>query len=270
MNYVLRCIIWNTSNVILQETSITGEKMSDIYVKGWLTGMEDDVQKTDVHYRSMDGEGNFNWRFVYNFSYFPAERCISIKKKEYFWSYDATELKIPPVLNLQIWDNDKFSRDDFLGALTLDLNHLCKPTKDSDMCTLDIINEQLSNNVSIFDMKHLKGWWPCVDLQSGDPKLTGKIELELEILTEKEVIERPAGRGREQPNEHPKLELPKRPETSFLWFTSPYRTFKNIIWKKSKWYIIIILLLICFIIFLLLFLWSMPKAILSHLLHTFK
>ncbi|CAF1161705.1 unnamed protein product [Rotaria sp. Silwood1] len=268
--YVLRCIIWNTSNVILQETSITGEKMSDIYVKGWLTGMEDDVQKTDVHYRSMDGEGNFNWRFVYNFSYFPAERCISIKKKEYFWSYDATELKIPPVLNLQIWDNDKFSRDDFLGALTLDLNHLCKPTKDSDMCTLDIINDQLSNNVSIFDMKHLKGWWPCVDLQSGDPKLTGKIELELEILTEKEVIERPAGRGREQPNEHPKLELPKRPETSFLWFTSPYRTFKNIIWKKSKWYIIIILLLICFIIFLLLFLWSMPKAILSHLLHTFK
>ena len=25
--------------------------MSDIYVKGWMTGLEDDVQKTDVHYR---------------------------------------------------------------------------------------------------------------------------------------------------------------------------------------------------------------------------
>jgi dysferlin len=37
--------------VILQETSITGEKMSDIYVKGWMTGIEEDVQKTDVHYR---------------------------------------------------------------------------------------------------------------------------------------------------------------------------------------------------------------------------
>ncbi|CAF3604526.1 unnamed protein product, partial [Rotaria sordida] len=268
--YILRCIIWNTSDVILQETSITGEQMSDIYVKGWMTGIEDDVQKTDVHYRSMDGEGNFNWRFIYNFSYFPAERCISIRKKEYFWSYDATEFKIPPVLNIQIWDNDKFSRDDFLGALTLDLNRLYKPAKDSDVCTLEIVNDQLSNYVSIFEIKHLKGWWPCVDLQSGNPKLTGKIELELEILTENEAIERPAGRGRKQPNEHPKLELPQRPETSFLWFTSPYRAFKNIIWKKSKCYILLIFLLICFIIFLLLFLWSMPKALLSRLLHTFK
>lgn len=52
--FTLRCIIWNTSDVILQETSITGEQMSDIYVKGWLTGMESDVQKTDVHYRLVD------------------------------------------------------------------------------------------------------------------------------------------------------------------------------------------------------------------------
>jgi hypothetical protein len=143
--------------VILQETSITGEKMSDIYVKGWMSGIEEDVQKTDIHYRfvlidfvllmkicffcrSMDGEGNFNWRFVYDFLYFPAERCLSIKQKEHFWSYDPTELQLPPILNLQIWDNDKLSPDDFLGndffvfscfdfisllklgALTLDLN----------------------------------------------------------------------------------------------------------------------------------------------------
>ena len=63
----------------------------------------------------MDGEGNFNWRFVFDFGYLPAERCISVKKKEHFWSYDETELTIPPVLNLQVWDNDKFSADDFLG-----------------------------------------------------------------------------------------------------------------------------------------------------------
>jgi hypothetical protein len=25
--------------------------MSDIYVKGWMSGIEDDVQKTDIHYR---------------------------------------------------------------------------------------------------------------------------------------------------------------------------------------------------------------------------
>lgn len=31
--YELRVIVWNTEDVVLQETSITGEKMSDIYVK---------------------------------------------------------------------------------------------------------------------------------------------------------------------------------------------------------------------------------------------
>ncbi|CAF0934963.1 unnamed protein product [Rotaria sordida] len=265
--YILRCIIWNTSDVILQETSITGEQMSDIYVKGWMGGIEEDVQKTDVHYRSMDGEGNFNWRFVYEFSYLPAERCISIKKKEHFWSYDATELTIPPVLNLQVWDNDKFSADDFLGALTLDLNRLYKPAKDPDFCTLDILNDESLDDVSLFEMKRVKGWWPCVNLEGGDPELTGKIELELEILTEEEARQRPAGRAREEPNENPKLEPPQRPETSFLWFSSPFRTFKNIIWRKSKWYIIGILLLICFIIFLLLFLWAMPSAVWSRILH---
>ena len=25
--------------------------MSDIYVKGWMSGVEEDVQKTDIHYR---------------------------------------------------------------------------------------------------------------------------------------------------------------------------------------------------------------------------
>ena len=43
-------MVWNTQDVILEEESITGEKMSDIYVKGWIAGI-DDKQETDVHYR---------------------------------------------------------------------------------------------------------------------------------------------------------------------------------------------------------------------------
>ena len=34
--YVLRIVVWNTSDVVLDEVSVaTGEAMSDIYVKGW-------------------------------------------------------------------------------------------------------------------------------------------------------------------------------------------------------------------------------------------
>uniref|UniRef100_A0A3B3I430 Dysferlin, limb girdle muscular dystrophy 2B (autosomal recessive) n=1 Tax=Oryzias latipes TaxID=8090 RepID=A0A3B3I430_ORYLA len=77
--FFLRCIIWNTSDVILDDVSISGERMSDIYVKGWLDGHEHNKQKTDVHYRSLGGEGNFNFRFLFPFHYLPAEQlCVSL------------------------------------------------------------------------------------------------------------------------------------------------------------------------------------------------
>uniref|UniRef100_UPI003AADEC2C fer-1-like protein 6 n=1 Tax=Centroberyx gerrardi TaxID=166262 RepID=UPI003AADEC2C len=73
--YELRIIIWNTEDVILEDSNfLTGQQSSDIYVKGWLKGFEDDRQETDVHYNSLTGEGNFNWRFVFPFSYLPAEK----------------------------------------------------------------------------------------------------------------------------------------------------------------------------------------------------
>lgn len=36
IRYFLRIIVWNTSDVVLDETSITSENMSDIYVKGYV------------------------------------------------------------------------------------------------------------------------------------------------------------------------------------------------------------------------------------------
>jgi len=63
----------------------------------------------------MDGEGNFNWRFKFPFNYIAAEQCVVIRRKAHFWSMDETEIREPPVLMMQIWDNDKFSADDFLG-----------------------------------------------------------------------------------------------------------------------------------------------------------
>ena len=37
----------------------------------------------------------------------------------------------------------------------------------------------------------------------------GKVELEIEIMTEEEALEKPAGQGRSEPNEHPVLEAPE-------------------------------------------------------------
>ncbi|XP_063013872.1 dysferlin isoform X6 [Melospiza melodia melodia] len=270
--FYLRCIVWNTKDVILDDLSITGEKMSDIYVKGWLVGHEENKQKTDVHYRSMGGEGNFNWRFIFPFDYLPAEQMCHVAKKEHFWSLDKTENKIPPQLILQIWDNDKFSFDDYLGSIQMDLNRMPKPAKTAEKCSLDLVDNSLSSGrfVSLFEQKTVKGWWPCVAEQNQQKILAGKLEMTLEIVAEQEHEERPAGMGRDEPNMNPRLEDPKRPETSFLWFTSPYKTLKFILWRRYKWVLILAILLFILLLFLGIFVYAFPNYAAMKLVKPFN
>ena len=44
----------------------------------WLKGQQEDKQDTDVHYHSLTGEGNFNWRYLFPFDYLAAEEKIVI------------------------------------------------------------------------------------------------------------------------------------------------------------------------------------------------
>ncbi|XP_028332942.1 myoferlin-like isoform X1 [Gouania willdenowi] len=267
--YFLRAVIWNTTEVTLDETSITGEDMSDIYVKGWMPGMEQDKQKTDVHYRSLDGDGNFNWRFVFGFEYLPTEQLCLVSKKEHFWSLDKTEFRIPPKLVVQIWDNDKFSLDDYLGTLEVDLRNLVAPAKTPEKCSLDMMDDveigapykTEKNTKSLFAQQSVRGWWPCSIEKDGKKSLGGKVEMTLEIVSEAAADERPAGKGRDEPNMNPTLDLPKRPDTSFFWFTNPCKTMKFIVWKRFKWIFLLVIVLTIVILFLAILLYSLPNYI---------
>ena len=39
----------------------------------------------------------------------------------------------------KVWDADHFSKDDFLGAITLDLNRFPRGAKTQKQCTLDML-----------------------------------------------------------------------------------------------------------------------------------
>ncbi|NXD88465.1 MYOF protein, partial [Halcyon senegalensis] len=242
--YELRCVVWNTRDVDLGDTNLVGQQMSDIYITGWLDGLEEQRQRTDIHYRSLQGDGAFNWRFVFSFEYLVAEQLCVLPRKEHFWSLDETVLKVPPKLILQVWDNDKFSADDFLGVLELELTKVPRAAQHPQDCTPTPQGTpkspwpwrgvQVPPRFSLFRQRRARGWWPCT-VQEGDKRrLSGKLELSLELLTANEAKERPAGRGREDPNMYPTLPAPVRPEWSLLWVQAPLRTLRYGIWRHHR------------------------------------
>uniref|UniRef100_A0A8C9Y0C4 Otoferlin n=1 Tax=Sander lucioperca TaxID=283035 RepID=A0A8C9Y0C4_SANLU len=264
--YELRVIIWNTDEVILEDDDyFTGEKSSDIFVRGWLKGQQEDKQDTDVHYHSLTGEGNFNWRFVFPFDYLMAEEKIVISKKESMFSWDETEYKIPPRLTLQVWDADHFSADDFLGAIELDLNRFPRGAKTAKQCSLDMIrNEQELPTISIFKQKRVKGWWPFVARDENDEmELTGKVEAELHLVTAEEAEKCPVGLGRNEPDP---LEKPNRPDTSLMWFLGPLKSIRYFIWHNYRWLILKVLGVILLLLMLGLFLYSIPGYLVKKML----
>uniref|UniRef100_G3VT64 Fer-1 like family member 6 n=1 Tax=Sarcophilus harrisii TaxID=9305 RepID=G3VT64_SARHA len=254
--YELRVIIWNTEDVILEDENIfTGQKSSDIYVKGWLKGMEDDKQETDVHYNSLTGEGNFNWRFLFPFQYLSAEKQVVVSKRENIFSLEKTERKIPAELVLQVWDFERLSSDDFLGSLEMNLNSFPRAAKSAKACDLPKSGKwSEEDKISIFQQKRVRGWWPFA--KAGE--LTGKVEAEFHLVTADEAEKNPVGKARKEPEP---LDKPNRPDTSFSWFVSPFKCLYHLIWKNYKKYIIIGFILIILIVFLVLFIYTLPGAI---------
>ncbi|KAG8509687.1 Fer-1-like protein 5, partial [Galemys pyrenaicus] len=264
--YELRCIIWKTANVDLNDISLSTERMSDIYIKGWLFGLEKDMQKTDIHYRSLTGEAYFNWRFVFTLDYLAAERVCVLSQKDYIWSLDPTVTKFPARLIIQVWDNDLFSPDDFLGVLELDLTDMPLPARHSKLCSTRMIDDDSNlprflqyQRFSLFKKKTVTGWWPCQVLNEGKWRMSGKVKMTLEILSEKNALIRPAGRGQSEPNQYPTLHPPLRINNFSMWLHSPIQTFCHLFWKRYRYKIIVISIMLVIVLVLFNFIYSTPN-----------
>lgn len=80
---------------------------------------------------------------------------VLTRKKTFYEKFD-TELKIPATLKVQIWDNDSFSPDDFLGTTTLNLSSLPMPAATAKKCHL---GKELMH-MNLFHEGKVKGWFP--------------------------------------------------------------------------------------------------------------
>ncbi|KAK2580950.1 hypothetical protein KPH14_006016 [Odynerus spinipes] len=229
--YEIRVIVWNTEDVPLVENQfLTGDKCSDIYAKGWI--LQEDRQRTDVHYNSPNGEGNFNWRFVFRVVYSRSENVMVVRKKLSVFARNETVEKLPCRLHLEVWDSDHFSADDFLGALTLDLSKMPRGSANPKTCTMRLIDPNLPT-VNLFKATYLKAWWPLARRnEKGAYVQAGKIELELSALRVVEANERPAGKGRDPPQGLPS---PRRLDTSFSWFRNPWKACCFVVCRYYKW-----------------------------------
>ena len=214
---------------------------------------------------------------------------MSVFLQEHFWHLDKSEFRTPPKLIVQIWDNDKFSLDDYLGEKHFlviyliymtwpdkvkvlkvrgllrcvhhtDIHHhflsslsqvqlnwtysiwsprlrpqrsaawrccqgcQCQPSQKTLHLTHSFLRSlyeagghalwsRTGNKFSVYVNVHrvssLFRFFFLVSLNMGFKFSQGKVEMTLEIVEEKAMEERPAGKGRDEPNMNPKLEPPK-------------------------------------------------------------
>ncbi|CAG9535808.1 unnamed protein product [Cercopithifilaria johnstoni] len=195
--FQLRVAVWSVRNVILTKRTM-GKPAADIYLKVFLNG-SDKKEKTDVHYRSLDGYGSFNWRFVFDFDFDIWEKKIVMYTKKHLFGKKSL-LLVDPILFVQIWDNSKFREDSYIGQLTLDLLSFDEAQMDAnEMYNVDYARKKrnpcvccikccscfcrirkqeqkkkiiplprappyISGNVgqfSLFQQRTAYGWWPC-------------------------------------------------------------------------------------------------------------
>ncbi|KAF4526570.1 hypothetical protein B566_EDAN009586 [Ephemera danica] len=230
--YELRVIVWNAEEIPLDDTNLLGEKMSDIFFKCWL-GEKKNQQSTDIHYRSLTGEAQFNWRMVFPFRYWPMTGRMVTKKEVIAGMFARGEQKIPCILTVQAWDADLISANDFLSSVSLELCHMPQGAKTAKSCNL--ANISIRPSLNLFKLQRTRGWWPLKDDQGN---MAGKVELELDIVTKEEAATRPAGKGRDPPRALPE---PQRLDTNFFWLMNPGRALKYLLWRPCRKTILCIL-----------------------------
>jgi len=215
-NWSLRVVVWETKEIVFKDDKgIISGPMSDIFLSCRPERLK--KQLTDIHYRSENGKGSFNWRMVWDLE-------LNEKGTRY------------PKFNVQIWDSDMVNPNDAICEANLNFRGLYKKAyKTKKAQSID------------------KQWIVMTHPNYEGPQ--GKVLISLDLLPEAEARQKPVGLGRSEPNQFPVLPKPDRPDTSFGWWRVD-KYFKNVLWRKYRWYVLgccvclVLIILIPLIIYL--------------------
>ena len=104
------------------------------------------IQKTDTHFRSQDGIGNFNWRMVFD--------------------VEIEEEPKNQILQFKIYDKDLFSSDDFISSGQVDFTALAKIAFDNEI-TMKMYDEDPKEPVDIRRFDWVNCRWDCEPFDKG-------------------------------------------------------------------------------------------------------
>lgn len=183
-DFVIRLVIWETKDIEIKDI----EGTSDIYCRAFFAAGKSD-KRTDIHYRSMNGEGSFNYRLLFDIQNpSPSQR-----------------------LNLQVWDADLFSGNDFIGDTSI---NLALPIEDATVTNKPIdLNKKYYKSFlkdymgeMEFDFEDEDKFW--VGLKDGEGKAHGKIKIQVSVVPKSHHEDNMNAEARAEPNHSPFLPPP--------------------------------------------------------------
>ena len=183
-----RLIVWGTEDV----ENMDVEGTSDLYVRAWVNQCE--PKETDTHYRCQTGKGSFNWRFVFPIQ-LPCESCVA---------------------NLQIWDRDMLSFNDFIADTNFAFTALAKKAWETNARL-----KRVGTDEPWFRSKKEedKFWVQCMKKKKGGGlEAGGKVSISFELVPKEMAKACPVGEGRTAPNTDPFL---PEPTGRFEWSWNP-------------------------------------------------
>ena len=203
----LRVIVFKARNVVNKDMG----GQNDLFFKVGLVGVDHkqtrfgSTQTTDTHYFATDGKGSFNYRLLYRFT-------IPVTKAK---------------LRLAAYDRDVIGANDNIGEAVVPLTGLCRDL----MRAIDVSPEgELGENAyaeiskkdqpetnsgfggkfgSFMDGETVGLWVPLYH-PSKNEQMQGEVEIMVQLMPLRKAEQKPAGKGREQPNRDPVLEPPVR------------------------------------------------------------